>query len=239
MSKKRVALLLVIFIIPVVLLAKDTIVKVILERTIESLCGLKISADSIDVGIFNTSIKVRGMSIFNPPSYPEKTMAKINYLYVNYDIMSGIRREIHIRDMVFDVGLVNVIKNQQGENNLNSIKIVERVKDIDKCERTKNGMPRIRIDRLRLKGGKVVYEDYTKSPPPVVTEFMIPVDEEYKNISNPYELVSLIVSRSLVRTSPFTIIGFDVTPLQNQFNGALNLLINAYQEGSRRNKILP
>lgn len=235
MNRKLIGFLLIIFILSIVLLAKDFIVKAVLERTIESLCGLRISTDSVEVGIFNTSIRVKGMSIFNPPSFPEKIMAKINYLYVNYDIMSGLKKEIHIREMVFDVGLVNVIKNQKGENNLNSIKIVNMAKEIDKCERTDKVMPKIRIDKLRLKGGKVVYEDYTKAPYPAVTEFMIPVDEEYKNISNPYELVSLIVSRSLVRTSPFTIIGFDITPLQNQFQGAVTNGVEALKKAFRIN----
>lgn len=222
MNRKFILLLTAIFIIASFFLAKDLIVKAILEKTVERLSGLKISIDSIEVGIFNTSVRVKGLTIFNPASFPDKVMTKINHLYVNYDINSALAREIHIRDMVFDVGLVNVIRSENKENNLNSLKIIKALEDIDKGKKARNGMPRIRIDRLRLKGGKVVYKDYTKAPYPLMTEFEVRVDEEYENITNPYELVSLIVSRSLVKTSPSNIIGFDLTPFQNQVKDAMS-----------------
>ena len=222
MNKKFIAFLALIFIILLILLARDFFVKTIFGRTIEGLSGLKISADSVDVSVFNTSVRCRGMVILNPPSFPDKVMARINRLYVDYDFTSGFRGEIHIKDMVFDVGLVNVIKNKEGENNLNSLKIVDALKNINKEQKANNVMPRIRIDRLRLKGGKVVYKDYTKAPYPAVTEFEVRVDEEYRNITNPYELVSLIVSSSLVKTSPSSIIGFDLTPFQSQVKDAMS-----------------
>jgi hypothetical protein len=154
-------------------------------------------------------------------------MARINHLYVDYDMTSGLRREIHIKDMIFDVGLVNVVKNAKGENNLNSIKVVKALENIDKGKKSKNGMPKIRIDKLRLKGDKVTYKNYAAAPYPAVTEFECRVDEQYENITNPYQLVSLIVSRSLVKTSPSTVIGFDLTPMQNQFHGAMTQGIEA------------
>jgi len=227
LNRKPILLFTAIFIIASFFLAKDLIVKVILERTVERLSGLKISIDSIEVGIFNTAVKVRGLTIYNPAAFPDKVMTRINRLYVNYDILSGLKRDIHIRDMVFDVGLVNVIKNRNNENNLSSLKIVRALEDIDKGKKTGNGMPGIRIDRLHLKGGKVTYKNYAVTPYPAVTEFECRVDERYENITNPYELVSIIVSRSLVKTSPSTIIGFDLTPFQNQLHGAMSQGIEA------------
>jgi hypothetical protein len=227
LNKKSAILLTTAVLIVFFFLAKDIIVRIILERTVESLSGLRISMDSVNVGVLNTSVRVRGLTIFNPASFPDKMMARINHLYVDYDITSGLRREIHIRDMIFDVGLVNVVKNAKGENNLNSLKVVKSLEEIDKGKKAKNGLPRIRIDRLHLKGDKVVYKNYAAAPYPAVTEFECKVDERYENITNPYQLVSLIVSRSLVRTSPSTIIGFDLAPLQNQFHGAMSHGIEA------------
>ena len=227
MNRKLILLFAAIFIVASFFLAKDLIVKAILEKTVEGLSGLKISIGSIDVGVLNTSVRVKDLTIFNPASFPDKVMARINHLYVNYDITSGFRREIHIKDMIFDVGLVNVVKNSNGENNLNSLKVVKALEDIDKGKSAKNGMPHIKIDRLRLKGDKVTYKNYTQAPYPAVTEFACRVDERYENITNPYQLVSLIVSRSLIKTSPSTIIGFDLTPLQNQFQGAMSQGIEA------------
>lgn len=227
MKKKRPVLLILILIILSLLLAKDIIVKTIFEHTIQSLSGLKITARSISVGIFNTSLSVKGMLIHNPASFREGLMAQINHLYINYDITSGLRNEILIKEMVFDVGLVNVVKNDKGENNLNSLKVVKALEDIDKNKKMNGSMPRLKIDRLHLKGARVTYKDYTKPPYPMVTEFKIDVDEEYENITNPYELVSIIVSRSLAKTGPSSVIGFDITPFQNYLHDTMSKGVEA------------
>lgn len=229
-KQKIILFLAAIFIISAILLAKDFVVRVILEKTINALSGLNIRAGSVDIGIFDTSIRVKNMVILNPSPFPDKVMAEINQLYVNYDFTSGMRREIHIRDMIFDVGLVTVVKNKQGENNLDSLKIVKIMKQTNSCEKNGKAMPRIRIDKLHLKGGKVIYKDYTRSPYPAITEFEVRVDEKYENITNPYELMSLIVSRSLVKTSPSTSIGFDLAPLQNQVNDAMSAIKNTTEQ---------
>lgn len=232
MSRKFIALIIIIFFVFCFFLAKDFIVKTIFERTATALSGLKITANSIDVGIFNPSLRVKGMVILNPASsFPDDSiMAEIKELYVNYDIASCFRKDIHIKDMVFDVGLVNVVRNKKGENNLNSLKVVNALEHVDKNKKLNNGMPGIKIDRLHLKGGMVKYKDYTKAPYPAVTEFEVRVDEKYENITNPYQLVSLIVSRSLVKTSPSNIIGFDLTPVQNQVNEAVSAIRNTTEQ---------
>lgn len=226
MNKKFIAFIIIIAFVFAFFLAKDLIVKTIFEKTVTALSGLQITVNSIDVGIFNPSIRVKGMVILNPSSsFPDdKVMAEINELYVDYDISSYFRKELHIRDMVFDVGLVNVVRNKNRENNLNSLKVVKALETAHKNEKVKNGLPGIKIDRLHLKGGMVKYKDYTKAPYPAVTEFEVRVDESYENITNPYQLVSLLVSRSLVKTSPSNMIGFDLTPIQNQVNEAVSAI---------------
>ena len=210
-------------------LAKDIIVKTIFENTVEALSGLGISVKNIDVAIFKPAIRVDGMVILNPAPFKEKVMAEINQLYLDYDIVSGFKNDIHIRDMVLDVSLVGVVKTANGQNNLNSLKVVKALENIDKGKKNSNGMPHIRIDRLHLKGGRVTYTDYTKAPYPAVSEFECRVDERYENITNPYELVSLVVSRSLVKTSPSSMIGFDLAPLQGNIHGVVSQGMEAFK----------
>lgn len=232
MNSKVIALIIIIIFVFTFFLAKDLIVKTIFEKTVTALSGLQVTVQSIDVGLFRPSIRVKGMVILNPPSlFPDdKIMAEINELYVDYDISSYFRKEIHIRDMVFDVGLVNVVRNKNRDNNLNSFKVVGALEKVDKNEKAKNGLPGILIDRLHLKGGMVKYKDYTKAPYPAIREFEVRVDEHYENITNPYQLVSLIVSRSLVNTNPANIIGFDLTPVQRQVNEAVSAIRNTTEE---------
>jgi len=229
---KIILLIIIIVFVFAFFLAKDLIVKTIFEKTVTALSGLQITVSYIDVGIFKPSIRVKGMVILNPPSsFPDdKIMAEINELYVDYDMASCFTKDIHIRDMVFDVGLVNVVRNKKRENNLNSLKVVGALEKVDKNEKLNNGLPGIRIDRLHLKGGMVKYKDYTRSPYPAIKEFMVDVDENYENITNPYQLVSLIVSRSLVKTSPSKIIGFDLTPIQDQVNDAVTAIRNTTEQ---------
>jgi hypothetical protein len=238
-NRKFIALIIIIIFVFAFFLAKDLILKTIFEKTVTALSGLQITASCIDVAIFKPSIRVKGMVILNPAaSFPnDKIMAQINELYVHYDISSYFRKEIRIKDMIFDVGLVNVVRNKNRENNLNSLKVVKALETVNKNEKVKNGLPGIMIEKLHLKGGMVKYKDYTKAPYPAIKEFEVDVDEHYENITNPYQLVSLLVSRSLVKTGPSNMIGFDLAPIQQQVNEAVSAIRDTTEQVKKALKI--
>ena len=73
----------------------------------------------------------------------------------------------------------------------------------------------MQIDVLELKIGKVIYKDYSRgSRRPYRREFVLNINERYKNIQDPYSLVSLIVVKSLLKTDIVKLASFDIHVLK-------------------------
>lgn len=218
--KKVLIFIIIIFLILGLLSAKNIILKLVLEKVVRAISGLRLSLGAIDVGLIKPFIKVERLILLNPDKFLNKTCFEIPLLYVEYDMASLFRNQIRLKDMVLELKELSVIKNTDGELNLNSLNIVKssakgRTKKMDLTL----AMPAIRIDRLHLKVGRVIYKDYTQAPFPKIVEFNINLDERYEDISNPYALGSLIVARSLYRTSISRLTGFDLGTLEEKLEG--------------------
>ncbi len=197
---------------------KNIILKALLENSIYSVSGLRLSVEKIDAGLLRPYIKVEGLTLLNPPDFPDGIMFEIPLLYIEYDLAAALKKEVHIKDMDFHLKVLNVVRNKKGLVNLDSLNIVKLKKEDNAGEA---GFP-IRIDRLHLKGGSVVYADY-RYDPPRITEFDIDIDEHYENVGDPYALGELIVSRSLYNTSISQLTGFDMGALKG---GVRAVLVN-------------
>lgn len=188
---------------------KNIILKALLESSIYTVSGLRLSVEKIDVGLLRPYIRAEGLTLLNPPDFPPGVMFEIPLLYIEYDLEAVSKRRVHIKDMDFQLKTLNVVRNDKGMVNLDYLNIVKLKKGGARGEAP---MP-VAIDRLHLKGGTVIYTDYRYSPPRV-NEFDVNIDERYENISDPYALGEIIVSRSLYGTSVPQLAGFNVGALQ-------------------------
>ena len=73
------------------------------------------------------------------------------------------------------------MKNEAGELNLNSLRVVKEAEEVEESEKSDTGkekteMPDIQIDLLELKIDKVIYKDYSKGTPPKEKVFNIKID---------------------------------------------------------------
>lgn len=214
--KKTIFVIIAIIITAMILsLAKDAIIKTGVEKGVEVITGLKLRFGSFKVGIINTLVDIRGMTLFNPSGYEDRIMADMPEIYVKYDLPAIIQGKVHLPEVRLNLREFVVVKNENGELNLNSLKVVQAQKG---ARRPGGGeavkVPEIQIDSLELKIGRVVYKDYAKGGASSVQEFNINLDEKYSNIRDPYSLVSLIVVRSLTNTTVANLTGFNLQGLQ-------------------------
>ena len=225
---KKTHIVFIILILTVgILSAKNLLVKIALEKSISKMSGgLKLSIKNMDIGILSPSIRVEGLTLFNPRNYDDNIMFEIPLLYLKYDISSIFRNRIHIMEMALHLKCLNVIKNRDGALNISYLNITRPKKGKD----VKMPMSRILIDKLHLKAGKVTYKDYAQPPFPNVLEYDIDLDERYENIKDPYALGSLIVSRSLIKTNISRLTGFDLGPLQDEISGVVGKGLRVSQE---------
>lgn len=200
---------------------KDMAVKVSVEKGVALVTGLKLRIASFRVGVLRTLVDIKGLELFNPAGFRDRIMLNMPEIYINYDLPSIIKGKVHLPEARINLEEFVVVKNEKGELNLNALKVVQAQKEGKKpAERAGGKPPKIEIDSLTLKIGRVVYKDYSGGGKPVIKEFDINLDENYKNIDDAYSLVSLIVVRAMMNTTIPDLTNFDLKGLQGTVSGA-------------------
>ncbi len=221
--KKLLIILIGILAIALILsFAKDMIIKASVEKGVEVVTGLRLNTQSFRVGIINSLVGIKNLQLFNPKGYEDRIMLDMPEIYVDYDLPAIIKGKVHLEEVRINLKEFMVVKNEKGELNLDSLKVVQAQKEGEKPEEKEKGKaPEIQIDSLELKIGKVIYKDYSKGGAPSIKEFNINLDERYENITDPYSLVSLIVVRALMGTTIASLTNFDLGGLKGTVSDTL------------------
>lgn len=214
-----------IIIIPAIVLAilialffgKNMIIKTSVSAGVRAMTGLKLSIRSMDIGIFKTVIGINELQLYNPSGFVDELMIDLPEIYVDYDLGAFMKGKTHLEEVRLNLKEFIVVKNEAGELNLDSLKVVkeaeeEKVIDEDKKEGTK--MPGLQIDVLELKIDKVVYKDYSKGTPPKVKEYNVNINERFENITDPQSFGRLIILKALKNTAIASLANFDIGKLQ-------------------------
>lgn len=214
-----------IIIIPAIVLAilialfygKNMIIKTSVSAGVRAMTGLKLSIRSMDIGIFKTLIGIKGLQLYNPSGFEDELMMDLPEIYVDYNLGAFMKGKTHLEEVRLNLKEFSVVKNEAGELNLDSLKVVkeaeeEEVIDEDKKEGTK--MPGLQIDVLELKIDKVVYKDYSKGTPPKVKEYNVNINERFENITDPQSFGRLIILKALKNTAIASLANFDIGKLQ-------------------------
>lgn len=222
MKKWGIILACILAVLLVLAVIKDIVIKIAVEQGARIVTGLKLDIGSLKVGLINTLVDIRNLRILNPSGFKDRDMLNMPRIYVAYDLPAIIGGKIHLKDATIDMKEFVVVKNDKGQLNLDSLKVVQAQKSGGKqAEKAEGKVPQIQIDVLRLKIGKAVFKDYSKGAEPRITEFNVNIDEEYKNITNPYTLVSLIVVKALMNTSISSLTNFDIKGLSGNISDTL------------------
>ena len=224
--KKVLTTLLVIILVVVVVVAvgKNTIAKVAVEKSVEMVTGLKLSMDKLAIGVIDTFVGIKNLKLYNPDGYKDRVMVDMPDILVDYDLPAIFKGKVHLEEMRLNLKELVVVKNEKGELNINSLKVVKDAEEERKekpAPKEKGKAPEIQIDKLELKIGKVIYKDYSKGGMPEVQEFNLNLDAKYENIDNPAQLASLILVQALMNTTISQLANFDLGGLQDQLGGKL------------------
>ncbi|MFQ5715259.1 MAG: hypothetical protein ACE5GU_14625 [Candidatus Scalinduaceae bacterium] len=215
MDKIRIIIVPMVIIMFVLYFGKNIVAKKSFSGGVRIMTGLELSMKSVNVGIFKTLIGITELQLFNPPGFVDKLMVDMPEIYVDYDLGAFINGKVHLEETRLDLKEFSVIKNEKGELNLDSLRVVEEKKEGKvEGEEEKIKMPELQIDVLELKIGKVVYKDYSKGTPPKVREFNVNIDERFENITNPRTLISLIIVKALKNTAIARLTNFNLGALQ-------------------------
>ncbi len=202
---------------------KNGIFQSVLNGALSKAAHVPVRIGGTSVHFFSSGITLKGIKVYNPRSFPERLMVDAPLVSIDFDPAALFKHQLHFKDLKLNVKEVVVIKNRDGNLNVNAMKPTEEDKTKSKKGETKGQMPALKIDRLSLTVGRVVYKDYSAGGAPSVQVFDINIqDRVYTNIQNPTVLVSLIMSEALARTTLSRIANLDIssfTDLKDQATG--------------------
>ncbi|MCX5716315.1 MAG: hypothetical protein NTV07_05630, partial [Candidatus Omnitrophica bacterium] len=113
---KNPVLMLVVIIAVLVALAvgKDMIIKTAVEKGVQAVTGLPLSMKSFNLGILSTKVGIKGLMLYNPKGFPDKTMLNAPEIYVDYDLGAMIGGTVHLREARINIEEFTVVKNANG-----------------------------------------------------------------------------------------------------------------------------
>ncbi len=226
MRKSFIIISIIFALLVAIFFGKNLIIKTSVSAGVKAMTGLKLNIKSMNIGILNSLIGINGLQLFNPPGFVDELMVDLPEVYVDYDLGAFIKRKVHLEEVRLNLKEFSVIKNEKGELNLDSLRVVEekkeeKVEGEEEEEKEKTKMPELQIDVLELKIGKVVYKDYSKGTPPKSKEFNVNIDERYENITDPRAFISLIIVKALQNTTIARLTNFNLGALQENVAGKL------------------
>jgi hypothetical protein len=224
MKRKIIVIPAIVFAILIALFfGKNVVIKTSVTAGVKAMTGLKLSIRSMNIGVFKSLIGINGLQLHNPQGFEDDLMIDLPEIYVDYNLGAFMKGKTHLEEIRLHVKELIVVKNEAGELNLNSLKVVKAAEDEKGGEeetekgdgaKEKTKMPDIQIDLLALRIDRVIYKDYSKGTSPKVKEFNVNIDERYENITDPQSLGRLIIVKALKNTTIASLANFDIGKLQ-------------------------
>jgi uncharacterized protein involved in outer membrane biogenesis len=118
--------LLRLFILAVVLaviffLSLDSILRVVMENRIRAQTGMDAEIGKFTLGLAEPTVTIKDFKLFNPPSFGGTPFLDIPEIHVEYDRTALAKHEIHVTLLRFNLGELDIVKNEAGKTNIFSI----------------------------------------------------------------------------------------------------------------------
>ncbi|HEV2438049.1 MAG TPA: hypothetical protein VG077_18800 [Verrucomicrobiae bacterium] len=113
--------ILVAALVVILLLARNAILRVYLEHQIHAQTGMEAEMGGFSLGLAEPTVTIRNFRLYNPPSFAGTPFLDIREIHVEYDPAALARHELHITLMRFNLGELDVVKNQAGQTNIFSL----------------------------------------------------------------------------------------------------------------------
>jgi uncharacterized protein involved in outer membrane biogenesis len=112
------AVALVVVGVIVLLLAYNSILRVAIERQIRAQTGMDVEIGSFKLALISPTLEIQNLKIHNSPEFGGTPFLDIPEIHVEYDRAALARREIRIKLLRFNLGELDIVKNQAGQTNI-------------------------------------------------------------------------------------------------------------------------
>jgi len=206
MGKLFKVILVFVVIIGVLIVGKNTIVKIVVEKGVKAATGLSLRIKKLDISIVSSHVGITDLRLLHPAGFPEGVMFHLSEIFVDYHLRDMLRGKVHLEDLRLNFDQLIIVKNAEGQMNLAALKPKaksgpKKLAKENMDEDTKKKAPQIQIDHLVLKVGKVVYKDYSGGGKPSVREFNVNISQELTDVTDVRKLLGLVASRVIAQSA--------------------------------------
>ena len=220
-------------------LMKNSIIQAVIEHSISSAAHVPVHIGRTQAKIFSTAIRLERLRVLNPKGFPEKVMVDAPLVSVDYELPPIFKGQVHFKEVNVNLKELIVIKNREGQLNVNAVKPTpkenaERKEKQNEIQKKKKPM-KLKIDRLRLSIGRVVYRDYSgggSSPTEQIFEVNMR-DRVFTDIHDPAVVVNVVMFEALTRTTLSRILSLDTDMFKEGTMNVLSKGFGAVDKGSQ------
>jgi uncharacterized protein involved in outer membrane biogenesis len=153
--------LLAVVLVVIFFLSLDTIIRVVMENRIRAQTGMDAQIGKFTLGLLEPTITIKDFKLFNPPSFGGTPFLDIKEIHAEYDRDALAKSELHVTLLRFNLGELDIVKNQAGETNILSLAALPSVKKTGgtKSFAKETGLEFTGIDVLNVSIGKAKFID--------------------------------------------------------------------------------
>lgn len=183
-------LIVVVFTVLALFFGRNIVARTVVVKGIKQAAGLDIKIAAVAINL--PSVSVKGLTIYNPAGFSDKVMAQIPEITLDIDLPGIFKNKIHFKKLVLDLSEVNVVLNEQGQLNVNSLAILLPPQGT-------GTPPEVKIDELMVKVSKVSYKGYIPVVGVQAREFNPGINETFRDVTDPSKVGAQIVQRILAK----------------------------------------
>jgi uncharacterized protein involved in outer membrane biogenesis len=209
--------LLLVLAVTVLLLSLDTILRVTVENRIRAQTGMDVEIGKFHFGLLEPVVTIKDLKLHNPPAFGGTPFLDIPEIHVEYDREALAKNQIHLTLVRFNLGELDIVKNEAGQTNLFALGVTlpeknkTGSKELEEFKR-RTGLDFQGVDVLNVSVGSAKFIDLAN--PGNNREQKIGIDNlVMKNVKTPADLTGLAVLVALRGGDFFTDIfgtGIDV-----------------------------
>jgi uncharacterized protein involved in outer membrane biogenesis len=147
----------------ILLLSFNSILRLYVEHAIHAQTGMDAEIGKLSVGLTTPKLTLQNFKLYNPPDFGGTPFLDIPEIHVEYDPLALAKHQFHVTLLRFNLGELDIVKNEAGQTNLFSIAGSVSVKNSgarSKAEFTrKTGLEFTGIDVLNVSVGTLKYID--------------------------------------------------------------------------------
>jgi hypothetical protein len=113
--------MLAVVLVVICLLSYNSILRVLIEHNIRKQTGMEAEIGSFHLALTEPTIEIQNLKIYNPPSFGGTLFLDIPEIHVEYDRAALAKKAIHVTLLRFDLGELDIVKNETGKTNIFSL----------------------------------------------------------------------------------------------------------------------